>query len=416
MRSDFSYSDVANMVWRRNLASKCLNNYAGILSMHGFARLAKIRSSNEFQKEINECLRPFLRGEVKEAYGMYGENVYRFGGNALAYQVFNGKLPEGIPVLERQAEQLIKTQSRDERGIFDMPRKHGFVWIDTVFGVCPFLLWAGLCCDRVDFIDEAVFQMLQHTELLWDEERMLFHQAIGFCEPDRTDEAHWGRGNGWAALALAELAADLPAEHPGKNDIVAIYRRLMTSCREYQTPSGMLRQSIDDPESYEESTGTGLILYAMGRGIENGILDRGDFCRAFKNGIKGLNRFVSMDGSVFNGCIGCCAPGTGTLTDYRVHPWEMNESHAFGPVILAFGVAEELCEREMLPDYQELIFETFTCEEKSSKPEHEPKRDFNYVFTVEKYEPLKHIIETRLMGYIHSHPIVMQNPAINPLS
>ncbi|HQL09277.1 MAG TPA: hypothetical protein PLE35_06725, partial [Lentisphaeria bacterium] len=70
---------------------------------------------------------------------------------------------------------------------------------------------------------------------------------------------------------------------------------------------------------------------------------------------RGLSRYVSIDGSVFNACCGCLAPGAGTVADYAAHPHKLNDEHSSGPVIYAFSQAEQLRQKGAIPPLAELL-------------------------------------------------------------
>ncbi|MBS1370289.1 MAG: glucuronyl hydrolase [Lentisphaeria bacterium] len=363
MGIEASFADVAMQVWKRNRAECPMESYSSVLALHAMARLAKIVKSPELMAEIRQVLYPFYTGKVENAVGVYGRTVYCCGGNATAFLFHRGELPEARDILVRQAEKLIREQSRDKNGLFDMPsgnrRNHsrGFIWIDTVFGVCPFLLWTGLAAGRPDFVEEAVRQMTGHHEILFNPENRLYHQAFNAQEPDALTPAHWGRGHGWGVLALAELCYDLPPEHPAAPKLLAMYRDAMEGALAVQDGDGMWHQVLDDHTSYAESSCTGLILYAMGRGIKNGRLDEAHYRDSYLKGLRALSRCVAFDGSVFNCCVGCLAIGeNSTAEEYKAHPWKLNDCHAFGPVEIAYGVAESLARSGRIPDYKTLVY------------------------------------------------------------
>ena len=361
MHNITDYADVARITWERHRAIHPMNEYSSILSLHGMARLALITDDHRMMSEIKDILKPFVEGNVARVGGIYGEHVYRFGGNASAFLAARGLWPEARDVLERQAEKLLKLQPRDKRGIFDMPggnwqdKSRGFLWIDTVFGVCPFLIWTGKMCGRNDFITEGCFQMLSHYEILFDQNLKLYHQAINFGNPpDSLTPAHWSRGNGWAAIALAEMAYELPDGHEHQKRIRQAYLELMEGCAAHFDEHGMLHQAMEDHSTDPESSGTALVLYAIGRGLKNGLLDSDKYRTIFLRGLKGLLLHISIDGSVYNCCPGCCAPGNGTVEDYAAHSWKLNDHHAFGPVILAFGQAQQLSNVDKIPPWSKL--------------------------------------------------------------
>ncbi len=211
--------------------------------------------------------------------------------------VLRGMLPEAYDAIVATTDDLCKNQHRDSRGIFDMPNgnrrdgSEGFIWIDTVFGVCPFLLWTGLAAGRQDFIDESCFQMLKHHEILFNKELKVYHQAINYDAPGELTPSFWSRGCGWGALALAEMVYDLPKDHKDYPDILQAFQDLMEGCRNHMDEDGMLHQAMEDKTSYPETSGTALVLYAMGRGIKNKSLDAAEYKEVFLRGLEGISRY-----------------------------------------------------------------------------------------------------------------------------
>ena len=196
------------------------------------------------------------------------------------------------------------------------------VWIDVATAATPFLLFSGLKLGRGEYIDEAAFQTLAMYDLFLDKSCGLLHQSRDFCGEGRFSDDHWSRGNGWGILSLAELCAHLPENHPRTRTLYRIFQGAHRFAREVSVAKRMWRQeitveSLDTQselgilESYEETSGTGLILYAIGVGIRNGLLDRNEYLPIFKQGIDGLYKVsISEDDSIVNSCPGCLCPAT----------------------------------------------------------------------------------------------------------
>ena len=70
-----------------------------------------------------------------------------------------------------------------------------------------------------------------------------------------------------------------------------------------------------------------------------------------------LLRCIALDGSIYHCCTGCLAPGEATIASYAMHPWKCNDIHAAGPVILAFGQAEQLYRNQLIPSFDEAMNE-----------------------------------------------------------
>ena len=349
-----NYPMIAYNIWRRYRNLNFPMSYTAVFTLYGALRLADVMEDEELRTDCVKRLMPMLDGEITKAEGFYGEYVYRWGGNAAAWALLNGYLPESAAdTLRAACEGLIRHQPRCGDGIFCQktwydPSKWGLRWIDSVFGVCPFLLWTGLKCGRKDFINEAAAQMRYHHELLFDPERKLYHQAIDGKRPELTS-GYWSRGMGWGLHALADLSAGLPEDHPERDYILKAYRDAADGCLAVQDPNGMWHQSMEDFGTYLESSGTSLILYALGKGIRNGIFSGEKYLAAFRRGLKALTGYVCVDGSVQNCCGGCLGPGyNGTTADYQLRTWIPNDTHAFGGPLLAFTEAIELTKKGVL--------------------------------------------------------------------
>lgn len=343
MAGIFSTERIAETAIRRHMEVRPLTNYAGIVTLHGLVNLAETTGRADLHRLSCELLKPFYSGGIEKVGGVY-DKMYRCGGTASALLVKYGKAPEALAALTAKADELIQTHPRDPHGLFGLIACPEKIWIDTVFAVCPFLAILGNITGRKEFTGEALKQMREFEKLLVDRQNGLYHQSLNFAGPGIISEDHWSRGNGWAALALAELIVELPENR----EVRKLYVELMEACVKVQDENGLWHQEMTRPDSFVETSGTGLILYAIGRGLESGILPE-SFRAAFLKGLKGYLSYIALDGSVFHTCRGCLCPGEGRIEDYVKHEWIMNDDHSFGPVALAFGQALRLGITEINP-------------------------------------------------------------------
>lgn len=345
----FATLDVARRAYEKHGETCRWGHYTGIVTLHGMARLGMgLKAQGKVEGEavladLRTCLRPFLAGE--ELFKCNFPN-YQVGGNGAAYAWWQGALPEvDGGVFEAEAEALMKDAPRDRNGVFCHPREPGaeIIWIDVAFAVTPFLLFCGLKAGREDWVVEGWEQTRKMVEALRVEETGLVNQAINYRGAGHRTEDHWSRGNGWALLALAELVQYFPETHPERGAVVAMYRSLVEACLRVQDEeSGLWRQEMTMKESYFETSGSGLILYALGAGLEAGLWEGERYREALVRGLRGLLSYVALDGSVHQTCVGCLSPGAGTKEEYSKHAHRMNDPHAFGPLGLAFGQAVRL--------------------------------------------------------------------------
>lgn len=351
-----NYTMLANRLWKRYKQCQFHPAYTTVLTYFGAIRLAEVTNDGALLEEVKKLLYPFWSGQIGVAHGCYGKYVYVWGGNASAWAILHDYLPEeATKNLLAACDNLLTLQPRHTDGAFSRASWYGegkpaFRWIDTVFGVCPFLLWMGLKCGRQNYIDEATAQIRYHHEVLFDPERKLYHQCIDGRQPELTP-GYWSRGVGWGVLALADLHVDLPKNHSDYAYIEKAYQDVMDGCIASQDVDGMWHQSMDDFGTYPETSGTSLILYALGKGIRNGFFRSEKYLEAFQRGMNALLGYICLDGSVMNCCSGCICPGyNGTVADYALHGWTLNDTHAFGGPLLACIEAIELGKMGILKD------------------------------------------------------------------
>ena len=121
----------------------------------------------------------------------------------------------------------------------------------------------------------------------------------------------WGRGNGFAALGLTETLTYLPEDHPDRDALTLMCRRLLDALVGVQRPSGMLLQLLDFPGSYQEHTSTSMFGYSLARGLRLGWLDP-SYIPALELAWQGVSERVDDQGNVVDGCT-----GTGVQTSVK---------------------------------------------------------------------------------------------------
>lgn len=145
-------------------------------------------------------------------------------------------------------------------------------WIDTTFMVCIFLTTMYEITGKEECAKEALKQLKLHHRILKDKETgMCCH---GYHE-DRNDNlagAIWGRGNGWLAVASAEVLSRLKDFNEDYHYVKAMFYEQMSTAVQYQNENGMWRTLINKEDSYFESSGTACLTYALLYGIKNKLL------------------------------------------------------------------------------------------------------------------------------------------------
>jgi unsaturated rhamnogalacturonyl hydrolase len=177
---------------------------------------------------------------------------------------------------------------------------------DSVFMACAPLARAGAVTG-----DSAYWNAcLNHLRFM----RKLCARDDGLYRHSPLDEAAWGRGNGFPALGLALALSDIPADFPGRNDMLEAFCGHMAALVKHQDYTGCWHQVIDHPESYREFTATCMITFAMVRGVRRGWLPEEAYKPVIFRGWHAIRTRIAPDATLVDVCT-----GTGkqkTLRDY----------------------------------------------------------------------------------------------------
>ena len=138
----------------------------------------------------------------------------------------------------------------------------------------------------------------------------LFNKKEGFWWRDKDyvppykekdgSNCYWSRGNGWVYAALVRVMQTLPKTDKNyqylKNDFILMSKAILKSQRE----DGYWNVSLVCPANYggPEMTGTGLFLYGMAWGVQQGILPRATYQKAMDKVWKALAASVHEDGFI----------------------------------------------------------------------------------------------------------------------
>jgi unsaturated rhamnogalacturonyl hydrolase len=323
--------------------------YTGTLSLQGMARLLHAHPEDPLRGEVLGALEPFIAGQRREFWASF--ECYFCGGNGTAYLLRHGYLPHAAETVADACRHLATIAPRSKEGILSLPwcaPDFEIVWVDALYAVCPFLVNAGLALGESAWVDDAIDQWVKAYDLLRDPENGLWHQSRGRVRPGFISEDHWSRGNGWGALAAAELVDALPEDHPRYSEIAEEFTTFMAACMRYQGEDGLWRQEMTLPDSYVETSGSALILYALGVALETGLNLPGAQ-EAWQKGLHGLFRYATEEGDIFHTCPGCFSPGEGRIDDYLKIGPVLNDHHAFGPYILVCAQALKLASQSTKP-------------------------------------------------------------------
>lgn len=234
--------------------------------------------------------------------------------------------------LDKAAGYILKQQSRLADGTLSrvIPRDMT-IWADDLYMSVPFLARMGKQTHQTKYFDEAIKQVLNFNKYLYDiNNGSYFH--CWYSDNKTNGVAHWLRCNGWIAMAQVELLKALPDDYPKRQELVGLLLRQIVGFSRYQDQSGLWHQVIDKSDSYLETSGTAMFVYAVATAVNKGWINK-TYLTIAKEGWKGLSTKITTTGEVQDVCI-----GTGiadNISFYYNRPKVLNDFHVLGPVILA---------------------------------------------------------------------------------
>jgi len=283
-------------------------SYPMACSRYGILILADALHDKDLRDRVAKSYEPFLSGKRKPGKGHVDFNVFGIGPFELYRQTGN---PAYLSLAKELADDEFKKAGKD--GLADYTR----FWVDDMYMVGSLQVQAYKATDDPKYLDRAFRQLLAYRGRLQQPNGLFYH----------TPEApfFWGRGNGWAAASMTELLLAAPEDHPQRPALLQAYREMMKGLLAYQDRNGLWRQLIDEPESYLETSSSGMFIFALATGVRKGWLPQEPYRTASLKGWQALSAELDADGNVRDVCI-----GTGALnnkTHYLMRPRKTGDLH-----------------------------------------------------------------------------------------
>lgn len=170
------------------------------------------------------------------------------------------------------------------------------IWIDDMFMITTIQSQAYKTTGQRKYIDRAAYEMVMYLKEIQRPNGLFYHS------PDAP--FFWGRGNGWMAAGMAELLTALPADNTDRPAIMEAYKKMMATLKQYQGSDGMWKQLIDEPASWNETSGTAMFTYAMIVGVKHGWLDEKEYGEVARKGWIALTGYINDDDEITDVCEG----------------------------------------------------------------------------------------------------------------
>jgi len=276
-------------------------NYPEVCAWYGALTFAKESKDKQLSKKLAQRFEPLFGEESKLVPTP----------DHVDYSVF-GSVPLELYMQTKDKRYLKMGQSIADKqwgppeGPRVKPESHDFykqgytwqtrLWIDDMFMITALQAQAYRATGDQKYIDRAAKEMVFYLDELQRPNGLFYHA------PDVP--FFWGRGDGWMAAGMAELLSSLPETNMHYQRIMKGYKAMMASLLKYQSESGMWRQLVDDPESWAETSSTGMFTFAMITGVKHGWLDKEVYGASARKGWLALITYLDENSDMREVCEG----------------------------------------------------------------------------------------------------------------
>jgi rhamnogalacturonyl hydrolase YesR len=261
--------------------------YQRVCAYYGACRLSEAINDPGILQQMEALYSPFLEGTRESHSGHVDYNVFGIWPFEMYRQTGNEKYLD-------QAKVLADDEFKD-------PREDGLsaytrFWVDDMYMVGSLQAQSyKSTLDKV-YLDRAALTLKVYCDSLQRDNGLFFHREdVPF---------YWGRGNGWAAAALTEVLMVLPEDHEHYHSLLGSYKKMMASLKDFQGEDGMWHQLLDYPDSYPETSCTGMFLFAMASGLNKELLPESEYKVTVIKAWNALASYVNDKGKTQNVCIG----------------------------------------------------------------------------------------------------------------
>jgi unsaturated rhamnogalacturonyl hydrolase len=264
--------------------------YPEVCAWYGALTVAQLTSDKDLQKRLVAKYDVLLTPDGATKISDRDHVDYRVFG-AVPFEIFlQTKDPRFLAFGKHYADAQWASPTAD--GITHEAR----YWIDDMYMISAVQGQAFRATGDKVYLDRAALAMAAYLDKLQQSNGLFFHA------PD--SPFFWSRGNGWFAAGMAELLRALPADHPQRERVMRGYRTMLESLLKFQGEDGLWKQLIDKPESWPETSGTGMFAFAMVTGVKEGWLDGASYGPAARKAWLGLVQYLDADANIREVCIG----------------------------------------------------------------------------------------------------------------
>jgi unsaturated rhamnogalacturonyl hydrolase len=253
-------------------------------------------------------------------------------GAALIKTYKRTKDPRSKPLIDTVDDFISRKMTRMPDRTLARTRPHPVsMWVDDMYMSIPFLAQMGDLTGDRKYFDDAALQVVQYASRLMNPVTGLFDHSW-FAHETTDPKFYWGRGAGWAMMAIAELLTVMPETHPRRAEVLEVFRRGAQGAAGVQSGTGFWHQILDREDSYLESSATAMFTFAIARGVNRGWLQP-VYAPIAQTGWRALEKRIRPDGTIEGTVVATTAAYDAVY--YYNRPTDPKAFQGFGAALMA---------------------------------------------------------------------------------
>jgi rhamnogalacturonyl hydrolase YesR len=285
---------LANPITLRPTGWICSVGDVGMMALAGISGDPKYRDAMLAKGETNAWVLPQYQGRKYHA----DDQCY---GQVCAELYFLYRDNRMIAPMREHFDWIIANPP-PSRGLANNLGQDQWSWCDALFMAPPTWMRLYAATDDTRYMDFAVTNWWRTADYLYDKDEHLFFRDSSFFTKTEANgkKIFWSRGNGWVFAATVRMLQYLPMNSPERPHFEQLFKDMAAKILSLQKPDGMWRASLLDPDSYPtpEASGSGMFIYGLAWGVNQGLLDRAAYEPAVRKAWQGLVGCVDADGKL----------------------------------------------------------------------------------------------------------------------
>ena len=274
--------------------------YETAVFLKGLEQIWRQSGEEEYFAYIKKFVDSYVgpEGNIK-TYKVEEYNIDHVTPGKLLLTLYHTTRAEKYMKAARLKMQQLETHPRTKEGGFWHKKIYPWqMWLDGIYMGAPFYAEFAKTFNHPEAFEDIANQIIfvaRHTHDSttglfyhgWDESKQQkWANPVTGCSPN-----FWGRAMGWYAMGIVDVLDFLPADHPQREDILTILRRLAQAVHKYQDErTGLWYQVMDQggrEGNFLEASASAMFVYALAKAVRSGYLEN-TFLTVAKKGYQGL--------------------------------------------------------------------------------------------------------------------------------